>query len=698
MQLWLSIFFPKNKNSIRRPGYADTLLEELENLQSLPKLADGEDESLDETKRIEEAYRRLWDITDGQYKKYQIRLFQIVMGAFEPLSIQQLLEAVSFDPDNPNNHEELELDELKGLYCNFLRPNIGGRLDFEHISARIFISEMKEEGSNKLVFSENENQYTLADISIKMIERPDHWLWEAAGISLVDWGREAKEYLEMEKVPSTEVMVDISRLDHIHSILFSNHFGTYIFRWWVTHCQPFRRNDQFIQRIYKFIRDTKSSLEAWVFYNIVFRTNTRFFNAMARSTYQSKEVMCINPLLCMVSLNFSPFVHNTGPGPALLLGLDDITAQNLKGRTALHIACELADSAIVEDLLKFERTKRQSCYSLLLRKDCEGKIPMHTSTTDDVVRTLLEYEMLESPNPAANGSRVSKLLDYEDENGATPLINIIQWCSDDYLEEIFTKYCLGPGQSPYDSVWTATQFQKIKALRLLVKNKANTSAKTSSSVTPDAPPLHIAVKRGNMEMIDLLLNWGEGMKSISPLFGPVICTAVASQDTSVVQYFLDRGANIGDVGKPYGTVLGVATRFRDIPMARFLLGKGADVNAKGGEYGTLLGVAAYSGHIHMAKFLLGEGADVDAKGGKYGTPLGVAAYSGNIPMARFLLGEGADVNAKGGVCETPLGAVGRFGKGRVARMVKFLIEEGALIELLSEENRNRVEKVIQMAS
>lgn len=661
----LAFFFPKNKNSIRRPGYADTLLEELENLQSLRKLADGEDESLDETKRIEEAYRQLWDITDDQYKKYQIRLFQIVMGAFEPLSIQQLLEAVSFDPDNPNNHEELKLDELEGLYCNFLQPDIEGHLDFEHISARIFISEMKEKGSNNLMFSEDKNQYTLADISIKIIERPDHGIWEAAGISLVDWGREAKEYLEMEKVLSAELILDGSRRKHIRDILFSNHFGTYIFRWWVTHCQQFRRDDQFIQRIYKFIRDTKSSLEAWVLRDLAFRTNKRFFNAMARSTYQSKEVMCINPLLCMVSLNFSPFVHNAGPGPALLPGLDDITAQNLNGRTALHIACESAVSFIVEDLLKFERTKRQCCYSLLFRKDCQGNIPMHKSRTEDIVKILLGYEMLESPKSAANGSRISEFLDCENEDGETPLLNITRRCSDDYLEEIFTKYCLGPGQSLYDGVWAATEFQKIKTLRLLVKNKTNTSTKKSSSMALDTPPLHIAVERGNMEMIDLLLNWGEGMKTISPLFGPVICTAVASQDTSVVQYFLDRGANISDVGGIYGTVLGVATYYHDIPMARFLLGKGVDVNVKGG---------------------------------KYGTPLGIAACFDNIPMARFLLEKGADVNAKRGPYETPLGAVGRFGMRRMARMVKFLIEEGALIELLSEENRNRVKKVIQMAS
>ncbi|KAI1384900.1 uncharacterized protein F4822DRAFT_433439 [Hypoxylon trugodes] len=134
------------------------------------------DESLEETKKIENAYRRLWNITDDQYKKYQIRLFRIVMGSFERLLVQQLLEAVSFNPDNPSSCEDLELDELEGLYCNFFRISVTGFLEFEHISARVFISELKEDGSNKLMFSAYENQYTLVDIAIKTIERPNHWL------------------------------------------------------------------------------------------------------------------------------------------------------------------------------------------------------------------------------------------------------------------------------------------------------------------------------------------------------------------------------------------------------------------------------------------------------------------------------------------------------------------------------------------
>ncbi|OTA90100.1 hypothetical protein M434DRAFT_398187 [Hypoxylon sp. CO27-5] len=605
VQIWLSIFFPRNKTVIRRLTYAEDLLKDLENPQSLGKLKDGEDESVDETKKIEEAYRRLWNIIDDQYKKHQIRLFQVIMGAFERLSTEQLLEAISFDPDNPDNYEKLELDELEGLYCNFLRRNIHGDLYFEHISARIFISEMKTEGSNKLIFSQNENHRTLADIAVKTIERPKHFIWKAAEIPLADWGRHIKTYLEIEKTFPPGVLVP----QRLTSGSYSNHFGNYIFRYWIDHCGVFRRNEQFVRRICKFIQDAQYSLEAWALYNPSLWHCKSIFNAMTLiSTYQNKEIMCMSPLLCMIGLNFSPFYYDNGPGPALLPGLDDITTQNWRGQTALHIACALGNVSIVEDLLKFERAQRQSCYSLLFSNDCLGKVLMHESTNDNVVKILLKYEMLESHQPAAGGLRISKLLDYEDERGETPLKNITRWCSDDYLEQMFVKYHVGPAQPLDDILWNATKCRKIKAVRLLIQNKANTSAKENSDMTSNDPPLHIAITNRDLEMIDLLLHWGEGMKTVSDTYGPAICTAAASRDTDVVQYLLDQGAKINDVGKEFGTALGVAALFGDISMAKFLLRKGADINAKGGEYETPLGVARAFAKKGMVKFLIDNGA------------------------------------------------------------------------------------------
>jgi hypothetical protein len=109
----------------------------------LDKLPDSEDT---DDKAIKEAYKRLWTINgDDQYKDLQVRVFQIITGARESLTPKQLLEFAHFDPRNTDNYENIDLDELEGLYCNFLKTNNNGYLDFEHLSARIFVSEKMEE-------------------------------------------------------------------------------------------------------------------------------------------------------------------------------------------------------------------------------------------------------------------------------------------------------------------------------------------------------------------------------------------------------------------------------------------------------------------------------------------------------------------------------------------------------------------------
>lgn len=608
VEIWLGIFFPKNKAAVRRPGYAKELLNELENFQSLGKLADGEyDESLKD-KRIEDAYERLWNITDNQYKKYQIRLFQVIMGAFEKLTAQQLLEAVSFDPDNPDTYDNFELDELEGLYCNFLKQDSRGFLDFEHISAKVFVSEMKDD-SNKPIFSETESHSILADIAIKSMERPGHRIWIAAEIPLAYWGAQAKEYLERGRQDYTK----LSRTMHnsVRNRARWDYVGGYIFKNWVHHCRQLQDDDQFMRRMSESVWNARSALEAWFTFKAGAGSRNELSYAMTRSTCPDGEVTHISPLLCMVSLNFSPFSHNVGPDPALLPGLDDTTVQNLGGETALHMACALRNNAVVEDLLKFERTKRGSCLSVLFAKDCEGRIPMHAAKDNEVVKTLLRYEMLESQiQPAEDGLCTSGLLDCEAKNGETALFCIIGQCSDDYLEQIFATYRLGPCQSLEDIMFEATYNRKIETIKFLVKNRPITNFKCSER-TRSIPALHRAAHEGDMEIMNLLLNWGEGIHTRGSFFGPVICTAVISEDCRVLQYLIDRGANINDSGG-YGTALGMAASSGNLDMAFFLLERGADINARWGVHGTPLGAAVNGDRGDkkgMVTFLIENGAD-----------------------------------------------------------------------------------------
>ncbi|KAI1770215.1 hypothetical protein F4818DRAFT_446510 [Hypoxylon cercidicola] len=603
VQIWLGIFFPKNKTAIRRSGYAKELLDDLENLESLGKLSEGEDdEFLDKDKRMEEAYRRLWNTTDAQYKKYQIRLFHVVIGSLEKLSLQQLLEAVSFDPDNPNDYEELQFDELEGLYCNFLKQDSEGYFDFEHISAKVFLAEMKKEGSGKPIFSETECNYTLANITINALERPNHQIWTAAGITLIDWGRQV-----MEESGSASFPEELQ--EKVRDAIDSDHYGDYIFRYGFTHCGFACNCSQSFQRkMSELFRSARSILGVWAFFPEV-PDCIEFYQALTRSTSQGKEAICVSPLLCTVGFNISPFSHDVGSEPALLPGFDDIIIQNLDKQTPLHIACKMGNYAIVEDLLKFERSKRGTCYPLLVAKDRLGRIPMHEASSDGAVETLLEYEILESQSPPAeDGFRTSRLLDSENENGMTALLRIIQKCSDDFVGQILAEYHLS-SQSLDELIREATNVRKKKILECLIKGKGIINGKTPSRTIKNLPALHSAARSGDLEMIDLLLHWGAGIHTVGNLYGPVICAATASGDTKVVEYLIDRGANINDVGGTYGSALGIAAQ-GNLRMANFLLERGADINAQGGKYKTPLAIAARSYSSEMVVLLMEKGADV----------------------------------------------------------------------------------------
>lgn len=141
------MFFPKNENAVQVEEFTKQLLDELEKL-----LPEGKDDDIPGNKKIKVAYSRLWAINgDEQYKGLQSRFFHIITNALESLTPQQLLEAVSFDPDS-NKLVELDLDQLEGLYCNFLKTNSEGYLDYEHLSAEIFVSEKKKEGFGTSAF------------------------------------------------------------------------------------------------------------------------------------------------------------------------------------------------------------------------------------------------------------------------------------------------------------------------------------------------------------------------------------------------------------------------------------------------------------------------------------------------------------------------------------------------------------------
>ncbi|KAJ8125069.1 hypothetical protein O1611_g8571 [Lasiodiplodia mahajangana] len=651
VEIWLGIFFPANQKPIRQQTYAERLLADLEQLETLGILAkldgDQKNDSMEQPKnQLGEAYRRLWDLNgDEQYKDLQVSVFRIVMGALEALSPQQLLEAVCLaHPD-----ASLELDELECLYSNFLKADDRGNLNFEHHSAKIFVSKIPEDSGVELMFSESKCHRLFADLVIKAIEQPKHPIWTRHGIDLVDWRPTLRALvLAQENIDVWNEQWSIVRT------INSAHFAKYLMGCWIDHCRSRRGDARFVRSIISLFQSAGNSLEGLILTTACTRlpgtphlwpSMEHAGNAVILSSPrdgESRATINISLLLLMITLDFSPFTGDHGSRTVFLPGfdIDDIiNVSNHKGLTALHIACAVRSTAIVTDLLKFAWDKRGSCADILEARDHSGNTPMYYASTEDVIKTLLEFESKETPNRTTNnGPLVSKLLNPSGDISRVNLISkIIGHCTDAFLEWMFTRYTLGKGESLGHGLIEAARQGKEKAVRVLVKNGVDINFYSRHSGTP----LYAAVRSGNFRLVEFLLSngasfglWPENYEAplhvLGIRFETPLQLAARYGHIDIAQLLLEQGHDINDCGRSYGTALAAAASGGQTDMIKFLLEHGANINAYGGDYGTALAAAAYYGRTKI--------------GGRYGTALMAAASQGETGTVRFLLEQGADIN------------------------------------------------------
>ncbi|KAJ3565711.1 hypothetical protein NPX13_g7404 [Xylaria arbuscula] len=464
VEIWLGIFFPVNRKPIRQPAHAMNLLADLEKLNSLDRLAKLEGDKAEHSTRsprnqLSEAYRKLWDHNgDEQYKDLQVTAFRIVMGALEALSPQALLEAISLiHPD-----ALLELDELQGLYHNFLKVDSQGSLTFEHHSAKLFISEIKEGDPSVQIFSETKCNLFLADLIIDAIKRHNYPIWSNSGIDLVYW-RLILSGSSGLKGNDLSHELDKSFCE-INRALFSG----YIMIHWMDHWRSCGNDSQFVHRIMDLSQHSGPSLEGLVLTTSYLRHYLyQRYNpplvveaviSQRRQHGRNEEAThSVCHFLLLVALGISPFTRDDTPRPRLSPGfdIDDITSNNL-GSTAMHIACRMGSVAIVTDLLEYTWAEMGSCAYFLEAMDYQSStlivylrsIPP-TKVFEDIIKIMLEFEQKEAPQVFHHGLSVSRLLyGNAGETGDYEIIAIIVHNSSDaFLEWIFSTYTPSPGEA-----------------------------------------------------------------------------------------------------------------------------------------------------------------------------------------------------------------------------------------------------------
>lgn len=160
--------------------------------------------------------------------------------------------------------------------------------------------------------------------------------------------------------------------------------------------------------------------------------------------------------------------------------------------------------------------------------------------------------------------------------------------------------------------------------------------------------LFVAAKTGDLDHMELLLDWGADINATLPSWHKgmtALSAAASSGDVAIVQFLLSKGAS--DVTGALRTVASAG----NIELAALFLQLGANVNAfKTNEWGietTALEEAATSGNVKVLRLLLDSGAkvDSDANPRSRATALQRAAMVGNLGVVDELLQRGADVNA-----------------------------------------------------
>ncbi|XP_046565551.1 putative ankyrin repeat protein RF_0381, partial [Haliotis rubra] len=176
-------------------------------------------------------------------------------------------------------------------------------------------------------------------------------------------------------------------------------------------------------------------------------------------------------------------------------------------------------------------------------------------------------------------------------------------------------------------------------------------------------PLYIAIEKGHVEVVKLLVNRGcyvDNQKGLR--------CAVVSLNVDMVLFFLNRRVKVD------GTVVCIACEAGELNIVEMLFEKGATVNMVSYGEDTPLH-SACEGNPTVVAYLLKKGASVNQASNRTGdTPLHKAAGCGSTKCADVLLKAGADVNVQNITGDT---ALHKAAGGESTECVDVLLKAGA---------------------
>ncbi|MEI6809586.1 MAG: ankyrin repeat domain-containing protein, partial [bacterium] len=288
--------------------------------------------------------------------------------------------------------------------------------------------------------------------------------------------------------------------------------------------------------------------------------------------------------------------------------------------------------------------------------------PLHQAVlTGDVVRVRAIIDKGVSPSLAESVTRLTPL-HLAAEKGNLPVVSaLLDKDADRNARE--ARF----GATP---LHVAVYRGQDKVVDLLLRSP---SADVNAAQTNGVTVLGAAVLQGNMEICRKLLTAGAKVDGNAGTFGPLHLAAERG-DLDVVDLLIQSGADVNARGENGLTPLHRAAQMDRPEVVGRLLAKGADVNAKSEFGATPLLTASAAGNPEIVKRLLDAKANANMANTDGVTPLHAATQRADTETMTLLLKAGAKVDArrKGGYTPLHLAAFQGFGK-----TAELLIKNGA---------------------